>query len=45
MANAGHGVAVIARSLGCSRMHVYRVLASEREEQAVGSRFGSVPAP
>jgi DNA invertase Pin-like site-specific DNA recombinase len=43
MANAGHGVAVIAKSLGCSRMHVYRVLASEREEQAVGSRFGSAP--
>jgi DNA-binding phage protein len=36
MANAGHGVAAIAKSLGCSRMHVYRVLASEREEQGGG---------
>jgi DNA invertase Pin-like site-specific DNA recombinase len=30
MANAGHGAAAIAKALGCSRMHVYRVLASER---------------
>ncbi|MBG0792840.1 recombinase family protein [Methylocystis sp. H62] len=43
MANAGHGAAAIAKALGCSRMHVYRVLASEREEQAVGSRFGLAP--
>ncbi|MBG0794469.1 recombinase family protein [Methylocystis sp. H62] len=40
MANAGHGVAVIAKSLGCSRMHVYRVLANEREGQGVGSELG-----
>jgi DNA invertase Pin-like site-specific DNA recombinase len=37
MANAGHGVASIAKSLGCSRMHVYRVLANEREGQGMGS--------
>lgn len=34
MANAGHGVAAIAKSLGCSRMHVYRVLANECDEQS-----------
>lgn len=43
MANAGHGAAAIAKALGCSRMHVYRVLASERDEQAAGYRFGSAP--
>ena len=28
MSVAGHGPAVIARALGCSRMQVYRILAS-----------------
>jgi DNA invertase Pin-like site-specific DNA recombinase len=37
MANAGHGAAAIAKALGCSRMHVYRVLANERSGQGTHS--------
>lgn len=37
MAAQGHGPAAIAKAMGCSRMHVYRVLAGERSAQGVDS--------